>query len=121
MVSGGKRKGAGRKKSEPTKQVRVPLRGTSVARGLVGYYLRLAEEIWQENQGAGSKSQVYLDDISSETLDTVLAGSYDELIIYAYADIELEKMRYYFKFNLAGKNYEYGQEYSYDDLLKFGI
>lgn len=50
MTSGGRRKGAGRKKGEHTKQVRIPVRGANVARSLINTYLRVADEKVQETE-----------------------------------------------------------------------
>jgi len=49
MVSGESRPGAGRKKGEPTQQVRIPVRGKAVARGVVDIYLDLAQQRLDES------------------------------------------------------------------------
>lgn len=77
MGSGGKREGAGRKKGEPTKQVRIPVAAANAARVLSEYYLAKARRIWAEKYGEGF--DVYLAGIEMRATGSLIGGRGEDI------------------------------------------
>ncbi len=93
MVSGGKRKGAGRKPSAPTKQVRIPVAGASVARGLVEYFLAAARQqleghAWYRTcpEWEREKITLTLTGIEERAYGSLMGGSVPVSVVVAVAE-----------------------------------
>jgi hypothetical protein len=86
MVAGGKRKGAGRKTKEPTKQVRIPVSASLAARGLSEFFLEKARRIWAEKYGQGFN--VYLAGVEIRKTRSMIGttGEIEALVCHAEKD-----------------------------------
>ena len=88
-------KGAGRKPSEPTKQVRIAIAASAASRKLTDYYLDKARRIWEEHYGTGF--MVSLFGVEERKFGSIMGGSFLGLVIVAHA--EKENLRSIFTIN----------------------
>lgn len=88
MVAGGKRDRAGRKPSDPTKQVRIPIDGADAARGLVDAVLNAARKEMLDRH-PNVRLDVRLVGVEHRQMqrkvDTYLADYYDGPVVIAEA------------------------------------